>query len=62
MACTAKYGTGVEYWGDFFGYQVVGARHVTIYSSDEDLGCSQCSQANNFQARQLHLQSWFWPN
>jgi hypothetical protein len=58
MVCTAKYGPSLEYWGDFFGYQVVGGRHVAIYSSDEDLGCSQ---TNNFQG-QLHLQSWFWPN
>lgn len=57
--CTAKYRPGIEYWGDFFGYQVVGDRHVTVYSSDEGLGCSQ---TNNFQGHQLHLQSWFWPN
>lgn len=55
--CTAKYGGGYEYWGDFFGFQAVLGRHVTVYSSDEGLGCSQI---NNFQGHQLHLQSWFW--
>lgn len=59
MVCTAKYGFQYEYWGDFFGFQVVGSRHVAVYSSDEALGCSQ---TNNFQGHHLHLQSWFWPN
>lgn len=57
--CTAKYRLGIEYWGDFFGYQAVAGRHVAIYSSDEGLGCSP---SNKFQGHQLHLQSWFWPN
>jgi hypothetical protein len=63
--CTADY-SGVKYWGDFFGYLFLPPaspgilpRYLTVYSSDEGLGCAPV-QPNILQGDQLHLESWFW--